>query len=289
MVFALALAVALSYGAADFCGGLASRRASAPAVVVWSQALGLVGLVLLLAVLPPAGGALHRSDLLWSLVCGGCGALAIGLLYRGLAIGLMGVVSPITAVLAAAVPVTWSVARGERPAMQAAAGIVLALVAVALVSAAGPAGGAPRPRAVRPRRLPPGIPAALGAGLGFGCFFIALAQTHADAGLSPLLVARTVSVALLFGAALGLRQPLRVARPALATTALCGALDMAANVLYVLAVHRGSLGIVAVLSSLYPAATVGLAGLVLRERLLRIQWAGVGMALAGVLCISLAR
>jgi len=116
-----------------------------------------------------------------------------------------------------------------------------------------------------------------------------LAQAHADAGLYPLLATRVLSLVLLLGGAFALRKPLRVARPALPTIVLCGALDMAANVFYVLAVHVGALSIVAVLTSLYPASTVALAAVVLRERLGGTQWAGVAVAFAGVLCISLAR
>ncbi len=291
MVVALSLAVAVFYGAADFCGGLATRRASALAVVVWSQAAGLL---VLLAALPFVPGVFSPSDLVVSLVCGVCGTLAVGLLYRGLAIGVMGVVSPITAVLCAALPVAWGIGRGERPAALALVGIAFALVAVVLVSAATPASAQPTAplagtAAKRRGRIPPGIPEALGAGVAFGIFFIALAQAHRDAGLYPLLGTRVISMLLLLGGACALRRPLRVARPGLPTIALCGALDMGANVLYILAAHAGALSIVAVLSSLYPAATVALAGLVLRERLVRAQWAGVGVAFAGVLCISLAR
>ena len=294
MVVALALAVAVFYGAADFCGGLAARRASALAVVVWSQATGLL---VLLAALPLLPGAFSPSDLWVSAVCGVCGTFALSLLYRGLAIGVMGVVSPITAVLSAALPVAWGIARGERPAALALIGIAFALVAVVLVSAATPAPAEPAaPSAgenpAPPKRrsgIPPGIPEALGAGVAFGIFFTALAQAHAGAGLYPLLGTRVLSLVLLLGGACALRRPLRVARPRLPTLALCGVLDMGANVLYVLAAHAGPLSIVAVLSSLYPAATVALAALVLRERLVRAQWAGVAVAFAGVLCISLAR
>jgi uncharacterized membrane protein len=204
----------------------------------------------------------------------------------------MGVVSPITAVLAAAVPIVFGVAfRGDRPAPLAIAGIAAALIAVVCVSlspgAATPAADAPRARA---RTLPPGLVEAVVAGVFFGAFFIALAQTRAAAGMFPLLAARLTSLALLGlgGIALGRAADLRVARPSIALVATCGAGDMAANVLYVLAAHSGMLSIVAVLSSLYPASTVALAALVLDERLAPVQWAGVGMAFAGVVAIALA-
>ena len=291
MVVALALAAAAFYGAADFCGGLASRRRSALAVVVWSQAIGLVVLLPALLVVP---GVPRASDLGWGLACGVTGAFAIALLYRGLALGVMGVVSPITAVLAAAIPVVVAVLLGERPAPLALLGIGCALAAVVLVSAATPppkpeAADAPLARAPRRGRLPPGLAEALGSGTAFGFFFIALARTHADAGLWPLLATRIVSLAILVAGGLALRRSVRIARPGLRTVAAAGALDMGANILYVLASHAGPLSIAAVVTSLYPAGTVALAAVVLHERLIRVQWAGVAIALLGVACIALAR
>ena len=288
MAVLLALAAALFYGAADFCGGLASRRVSSLIVVVWSQASGLL---VLLAVLPFVSGAPRGSDLAWGAVCGISGAFAVALLYRALAIGVMGVVSPLTAVLAAAFPVAWGIARGERPALLAFVGIACALVAVVLVSASpreNADGDAPLARNVAPQRFPPGIPQAIGAGCAFGFFFISLAQTRSEAGLWPLLATRIVSLALLVAAGAVLRRPVRLRRPGARTILLAGGLDMGANVLYVLAAHSGALSIVAVLTSLYPAGTVALAAGILKERMAPVQWAGVAIAFGGVLCISLA-
>jgi drug/metabolite transporter (DMT)-like permease len=290
MVVALAVAAALFYGAADFCGGLASRRSSTLAVVVWSQASGLLVLLPALALIP---GIARPSDVGWGLASGISGAFAIALLYRGLAIGVMGVVSPITAVLAAAIPVAFGIAHGEWPAPPALIGIVCALAAVVLVSAATPRPAAvedaPLARAPRARRWPPGIPEALGSGAAFGFFFIALAQTHADAGLYPLLGTRLTSLAILGGFAFAARRPLRVTRPGLRTIVVAGGLDMSANILYVLAAHAGPLSIAAVITSLYPAGTVALAAVILHERLGRVQWLGVAVALAGVVCLSASR
>jgi drug/metabolite transporter (DMT)-like permease len=135
MPIALALVAALVYGAGDFLGGLASRRAATVAVVVWSQGLGLI---ILGCVLPFFGGRPGAGDLAWGAVCGVAGAAAIALLYRGLAIGTMGVVSPLSAVLGAAIPMLFGIAvHGERPAALAYAGIAAALLAVVCVSAAG--------------------------------------------------------------------------------------------------------------------------------------------------------
>ena len=289
MVVALSVACAVFYGAADFCGGLATRRMPTFVVVVWSQA---VGLLVLLAALPLVGGVPRASDLAWGLACGVAGAIAVATLYRALAVGTMGVVSPITAVLAAAVPVVFALVRGDRPATLALGGIALALVAVVLVSVAPPSqnqADAPLARIPKPNLLGPGIPEALVAGCAFGFLFIALAQTHAGAGLYPLLSMRVTSHAVLAGTGLAVRAPLRIHRPGLGIVALCGGMDMGSNILFIVAVHSGALSIVAVISSLYPAATVALAAALLHERLGAVQWAGVILALAGVACIALAR
>ena len=262
------------YGAADFFGGVASRRTTTLAVVVWSQAAGFLVLAVALPLLP---GTPQPADFAWGAVCGIAGSIAIGLLYRGLAIGTMGVVSPITAVLAAVLPVAYGVARGQLPTLLADAGIALSLVAVVAISAGPPESAA---RAKR------GIPEAMGSGLGFGVFLILLAQTRGDAGLYPLLGARTASFALVAGIGTLLRVPLRPARAAIGLIIAGGVCDMLANVLYVIAAHAGYLAIVAVLTALYPASTVALAAIFLHERLRPPQWAGAALALAGVACIS---
>ncbi len=273
----LALATALIYGAADFCGGLASRRTSILAVVVWSQAAGFFVLIFAVLLLPATP---HPADFGWGALCGVFGAGAVGLLYRGLAIGAMGVVSPITAVLAALLPVGYAALHHAWPSPLAALGIALSLVAVAAISSAAPESSA------RARR---GLLEALGAGVLFGGFFVSLAQTRSEAGLYPLVGARVASFLLLVVAGLGLRIPFRPARDALGMIVIAGAFDMGANVLYVLAVHGGSLAIVAVLASLYPASTVALAAIFLHERLRPLQWAGVALALAGIGCITAGR
>lgn len=290
MVVALSVACAVFYGAADFCGGLATRRMPTFVVVVWSQA---VGLMVLLAALPLVGGAPRASDLAWGLACGVAGAVAVATLYRALAVGTMGVVSPITAVLAAAVPVAFALVRGDRPAQLALGGIALALLAVILVSVAPPTpnqdADAPLARMPKPNLLGPGIPEALVAGCAFGFLFIALAQTHAGAGLYPLLSMRLTSLAVLAGTGFAVHAPLRIHRPGLPLVALCGGMDMGSNILFIVAVHTGALSVVAVISSLYPAATVALAAALLHERLGGVQWSGVVLALAGIACIALAR
>ena len=273
----LALASALVYGAADFCGGLATRRATAFAVVAFSQAAGLV---LLLTLLPWLGGDPAPADLAWGAAAGVAGAAGLVLFYRALAEGVMSVVAPVTAVSAAAVPVLGGLALGERIGVWAAVGILLALVAVVLVAAEG---GLSSLRAARPAGLVP----ALAAGAGFGLFFVLLDRTREESALGPLVGARLVSVALVVVLALLARRSLHVPRSVLPVALLAGIADMGANALFLLAAQQGELAITGVLASLYPVSTVVLAQVVLRERLVRTQVAGLATAAAAVVLIAL--
>jgi drug/metabolite transporter (DMT)-like permease len=274
----LALASAAVYGTADFLGGLASRRASVFGVVALSQVAGLVAL---LALLPWLGGPVGVVDLAWGVAAGMAGATGLVIFFRTLARGVMSVVAPITAVTAAAVPVLVGLLAGERRGVWSGVGIALALVAVVLVSAEG---GLAALRAARPASIPP----ALAAGTAFGVFFVFLDRTGDDTGLTPLVAARLASVALVVAIALAGRRSLRVPRASLGLVAASGVGDMTANALFLLATQEGGqLAIVGVLASLYPVSTVVLAQVVLRERLVPAQMAGLASAFAAVVLITL--
>ena len=277
MAVVLALGSALIYGAADFCGGVASRRATAFAVVALSQAAGLVGV---LALLPILGGDPTAADLGWGAAAGLAVAGGLVLFYRGLAVGVMSVVAPVTALTAAAVPVLGGLALGERLPPWAVVGIVLALVAVILVAAEG---GLPTLRAARTAGLLP----ALAAGVGFGVFFVLLDRTRPESTLWPLVASRSVSGLLVVLLALATRASLRVPGRTAGLIVLAGCLDMAANTLFLLATQQGQLAITGVLASLYPVSTVVLAQSLLRERLGRAQLAGLAAAIAAVVLITL--
>ncbi|WP_324277622.1 EamA family transporter [Blastococcus brunescens] len=175
MAVVLALASAVVYGASDFLGGLASRKASVFGVVAVSQ---LVGLAALLVLLPWLGGPVAGADLGWGAAAGLAGAAGLVVFFRALAGGVMSVVAPVTAVTAAAVPVLVGLLQGETIGPWTAAGIGLALVAVVLASAEA---GLSALRAARTSALAP----ALLAGAMFGLFFVLLDRTSADAGLTP--------------------------------------------------------------------------------------------------------
>jgi drug/metabolite transporter (DMT)-like permease len=274
----LALSSAVVYGASDFLGGLASRRASVFGVVAYSQAFGLAALLLLL---PWLGGPVDAADLAWGAAAGLAGAAGLVIFFRTLAGGVMSVVAPVTAVTAAAVPVFVGLVGGDDIGRWAGVGIALALLAVVLVSADS---GLSALRTARPAALFP----ALLAGSMFGLFFVLLDRTSGDAGLTPLAAARVASVGLVVCLALAGRQPLRVTRGLLPLVAASGVGDMTANALFLLATQAdGQLAVTGVLASLYPVSTVVLAQLVLRERLVGAQVAGLLAAVPAVVLISI--
>lgn len=311
MAVVLGLLVAVAYGTGDFFGGLAAKRTAALSVMVGSFAISAVVLAAvtagwaIVATLPsPTTG-----DLVLSVAAGCVGPVALWFLYHGLATGRMSVVAPITAVVAAAVPFAWGLARGERPSTVAIGGVALALVAVGLISgapahaaapdgegsraAAGDGGGQDhgRPALVSSRAS---VPGAVASGLGFGIIFVLFGSTSDDAGLWPILVARMVSVTATVVAVTAWSRTRRAGgagtslRPAGAwgLVAVAGVFDLTANALYLAATRRGLLSIVAVLSSLYPASTVVLARVVLRERLHLVQFAGLLLAAVGVAAMA---
>jgi drug/metabolite transporter (DMT)-like permease len=283
MVYLLAIASAVFYGAADFTGGLTTRRAGAIPVVLLSQASGLVLLALILPLLPSASPT--RPDLLWGAAAGLTGGIGVALLYRALAIGTMAVVAPTTAVCAVAIPVMVSVLLGERPAPLAVAGIALGIGSIVLVSRQRATAQSQRHDPTAPRRLPVGVGTALASGVAIGFFFLTLAQTGPSAGLWPILVARLVSVTLFGSLAIAGKHSIRMPAAVAGLVIVAGAIDMLANALYLLAVWQGPLSIVVTLSSLYPASTVLLARVVLGERLNLWQITGVGCALAAIVLI----
>jgi drug/metabolite transporter (DMT)-like permease len=278
MIYILAIGSAVLYGAADFTGGLATRRAGTIPVVVLSQASGLILLALILPLLPPASPS--RVDLLWGAAAGLTGGVGVALLYRALAIGTMAVVAPITAVCAVTIPVVISVLLGERPVPLAIVGIGLGIASIVLVSQQRAGEGADSQR-----HRGSGVGTALASGVAIGFFFLTLAQTRASAGMWPILVSRTVSVTLFGAAAIGGRMSLRMPSRLVLLAIGCGAIDMLANALYLVAAREGPLSTVVTLSSLYPASTVLLARLVLGERLNSWQISGVCCALIAVMLI----
>jgi len=340
----LGLAGALVYGAADFLGGLASRRISALRVTALAA---LSGVVLLFVAAIIVGGEWSREALFWGGLSGVTGAGAIALLYACLAIGPMSILSPLTAVISAIVPMTWGLVTGERLGTIAYPALGLALIAVVLV------GFVPEKGAVRPSLR--GLLMATGSGALIGAFYILIAQTPDDSGLVPLVANRVVNATLMItvivvlaviagrrhvwaqdapravlegthGAPRALAADPALASPADSGAAAsgpagraapgerpgsallrasaaalrggwragfwlavgCGVLDAAANAIVLIGLRIGDLTVVSVLTALYPAGTILLAAVVLRERIARLQWVGLALALGASAMLSLA-
>ena len=277
----IALAGALAYGISDFVGGLASRREAALRVLLLSYP---VGVLLIAALLPLAPGRLDAATLAWSAAAGLAGAAGVVLLYLGLATGPMGVVAPLTAVASAVLPVVVGIALGERPPLLAYGGVALALLGVVLVSR-GPAHD-PAEDPAHDRVTLRVVGVALLAGVGFGLYFVLLAQAPDGSGSWPLLVSRLASALAVTALAVGTGRAGRLTGRVTALAVTAGALDAAANLAYLLAVRQGLLSLVAVVVALYPAATILLARLVLGERTGRAQRVGLAVAAGSVALIA---
>jgi len=273
-----ALGAAAFYGAADFLGGIATRRATTVAAVLTTQGAGLLMLLLFTPLM--LDRTLSPRDAGFAALAGLTGSIGVALLYKALAIGPMSVVAPVTAVCAVIVPLVVGLLQGEQLATLAALGVAVAIVAVGLLGMT-PAAPGSTPQADVAR----GVRVALASGVAVGGFLVTLGQTSAAAGLWPLAVSRLVSVTLFAAMALGLRQAPIVPRGAMAPAIACGGLDMVANALYLIAVREGQLSLIATLASLYPASTVLLARVVLGERLGRWQQVGVASAVAAIVLI----
>lgn len=282
---------ALVYGAADFFGGLAARRISAQLV---TAVAAIAGLAVLLLALPFVGGEWTLPTVLWGALSGVSGAIAISLLYACLAIGPMSILSPLTALVSAVVPLTFGLLGGDRLTAGGYWGLGLALLAVVLV------GFVPEKGAVRPSMT--GVLMATGSGLMIGVFIILIDQTPDASGLVPLVMNRAVSGTIMFAIAwvLALRGRRRAAlAPATAPVvgtlgaglrlaALCGVVDVAANILLLLGLRLGELSVMSVLTAMYPIGTILLAAVVLRERIAPVQWLGLVFALAAAALLALA-
>lgn len=269
---------ATSFGISDFVGGIASRRVAALRVVLVSYPVAMALLGTLAAV---GGGPILAGAVLWGSLGGLSQACGVWWLYAALGAGPISVVSPLAAMLTAGVPVAVGIVMGDRPGPLPAVGIVLALVAVVLI------GRDATDRDGKPHRFTMTVAwLTIGSGVAFGLNFVLIHQAPVESRLWPLLFARTAATGLLVAVAAVSRNlrlptgtPLRLAL----TAAL---LDVSANVAMLLALHAALLSLASVVISLYPAATVVLAIVVLGERVTRTQLVGLLLALLSVAMIA---
>lgn len=258
--------------------------------VFLAQSVGLVIAVGLLALSSePMPGA---DALVWAGLAGASGALGLGAFYLALSRGTMGLVAPLTALLAATIPAVVGIATGEVVGPVVLAGMGAALAAVVLISLPDTRPGSPALVMLRGARMREWLLIGL-AGLGFAAFFLGIDASHAAGGAVwwPLLLIKLAGTATIVVAAVALvplgRLPaIRPARAALLMGSLAGLGDLGGNLFFVLASGEGDLAVVVVLASLYPVSTAILARLFLHERLGPIRMAGVGLAVAGVVLIG---
>lgn len=216
------------------------------------------------------------ADLVWSVLGGVTGGIGITALYRGLAVGRMGIVAPVTGVIAALIPVAAGIVLEGLPTSLVLFGIVLAIAAVVLVSRVRDAGSGPS-----------GLGLALLAGVGIGLFSVCIAQISDGHAFGPLVVIRGTEAILVAAAVVVTRSSWRPERRLLPAIAAVGVLDMIGNGAFILAVQVGALAVAAVLSSLYPVTTVILAAVVLRERVTRVHAIGIALAVGAIACIAI--
>ncbi len=274
MAAALALAAALSYGLSDFFGGILSKTRSVWMVTTASQLTAAAATAIIALAAPGEPGP---ADFAWGAAAGIAGAIGISALYRGLSRGRMGVVAPISGTGAALVPMVVGLASGDNPSPLAWTGIVLAFPAIILVPQAGG------------ERAPTATGAGYGvvAGLGFGALFALIGQIGTDAGFLPLALTQLVVAATVASVAIALHQPWAPRGRGLAPVFAFGLLGTAALVCFLLATRAGMLTIVSVIAALYPASTVAMAAIVLREHIGLVQFLGLGLAATAVVLVTL--
>jgi len=276
VVVVFALLAAVVYGAGDFVGGLASRSRSAITVLLYAYPIGAA---LMLALLPAFSGPLSLRTTLLGIGGGLGGMVGVIVMYSLMARAPMNIISPVTAVLAAVVPVGFGVIVGERPHLTAWLGIGLGLAAVVLVSRTaddhphGPVGA----------RV---LALACLSGLGFGIYFVCLARADHNSGLWPLVISRLTDAAVIIPLARARRAFQPLPRRILGLAVLCGVFDASANLFFLLASRHGLLSLASVITSLYPAMTVLLAVLILHERTGRMQRVGLTLAAASIVLIT---
>jgi uncharacterized membrane protein len=273
--FVYGLCAAITWGAGDFSGGFATRRSNVLLVVLWSQLIGAAALLVLAVEM--AADMPQLVHLFYGGVAGIFGVFGLAALYRGLALGRMGIVAPISAMTAAVIPIAIAAYSEGLPSSLQLMGFGLALLAIwALSHSRGTT-----------KILSHELVHAVASGLGFGMFFVLIDQVSSQAILWPLVAARGTSITCLLLLVLTRGEFHVPEKNQLGLMALVGLFDAAGNTFFALATRMGRLDISVVLSSLYPAATVVLAWLILKERLTSTQWTGLAITAVSLALISL--
>ena len=283
MAVLLALVSAVAYGLSDFVGGLVSRHASAWSVAVVGQVSSTACTAAIALGVP---GSPEPADFAWAVLAGVGSGIGTGFLYRGFSTGRMSVVAPVSAVGAAVVPVVAGAGGGERPSLVVWLGIVAALPGIWLVASVPEDDLERLDPGPPPSALADGLLDGVLAGLGFGVLFAALGQVPDTAGLWPLTLAQAVSIPAVVLLATALRAPWVPRGRAVRWALMAGPLGATAAGAFLLASQQGYLSVAGVLASLYPATTVLLAALLLRERIHRAQGVGLGLCAVAIAMVA---
>jgi uncharacterized membrane protein len=274
------LSAALGWGAGDFTGGLASRKTGAYRAVLYSEVIGVVVLFFILVV---SGESMPNFKVwLLSMVAGAIGTFGLILLYRAMTTGLMSVAAPVSALLAAILPVLVGIFKDGVPKILTVIGFGFALFAIWMISQSK--GGVTDILAhLSDLKLP------LLAGIGFGSYFILMHEaTSTGATVWPMVASRTGGMLLIGAYMLIAHISWKVEdTSAWPMLTLNGILDISGNIFFILAGQAGRLDVAAVLSSLFPGATVVLAWIFLKERLSRNQWIGIVSALIAIVLMTI--
>ncbi|MDC7227622.1 MAG: DMT family transporter [Spirochaetales bacterium] len=275
MVIIYALLSAASYGAGDFLGGFSSRKNPTSVTVAWSQAAGLITVLIAAPLL--SARAVAAPDILWGMAGGISGAIGVLILFHGLSSAIVSIVSPLSALMGAAFPVFFGLLIGERPSLLTWAGVALSLPAIMFLS---------WERGDKVAHVSRSVRLGIMSGLFFGGFFILISRTSDGSGLWPLAAARATTVPLFLLISIARKSKIRLQPGTRRVTFLSGATDMAANVFYLLAARTGYLIIAVVLTALYPAPTVILQKIFLHEKLTPTRIIGLILSIAGAALIS---
>ena len=273
----LAVSAALAFGAADFVGGVGSRRHSSWHIVLVGQAAGALVMLVAASMLP---GSPVTTDFAWAVLAGVGSATGSIFLFRGLARGRMGLVAPISAVGAAALPVLVGVTLGERHSWLVWMGVLAALPGIWLVSR--------DPTSTRPGQTRGALVDGALAGTGFGVLFVALARVSDDAGMLPMAAIQFVGAVLTLVVIVTRRQPWRPRRGVVGWGSASGLLGASGTLSFMVATGNTSLAVAAVLASLYPVVTVLLAAGLVGERIDAGQRTGIGICTIAVATLALA-
>jgi drug/metabolite transporter (DMT)-like permease len=278
MTLILSLISALLYGLADFSGGSATRRNRVFSVMLITQSAGALVALVASPLIGPNAPVL--ADLAWGAAGGALGFMGVASLYAGLAKHKAAIVSPLSALIGAVLPVLFGAALGEKPSTMAVLGIALCVPAILLLAYE-------RGETADKKELKASFLYGIVAGIGFGGFFVLVSRSSPGSGTWPLLASRATTLVIVVAILVFGKDRFSVARASIPAALFAGAADMMANVFFLLATRTGLLIIVTIITSLYPAPTVILARIFQGQKISPARAAGISLALAGVVLIGL--